>query len=136
MIVGRPYVIENVEGAPLKNPVILCGSMFGLEADGYRLERHRQFEASFALPQLDHACKDDPRPVVGVYSGKVRNRRAISSGSQRSRVGTTLPLETGQAAMGIDWLNRNRLSQAIPPTYTRWIGRQWLSSQADAVVGS
>jgi DNA (cytosine-5)-methyltransferase 1 len=124
--VGRPYVIENVQGAPLKDPVILCGSMFDLEADGYRLERHRQFEASFALPQPEDACKEDPRPVVGVYGGKVRNRRAIGTGSQRSRVGTTLPLETGQAAMGIGWLNRGRLSQAIPPAYTEWIARRWL----------
>jgi DNA (cytosine-5)-methyltransferase 1 len=68
--VGRPYVIENVEGAPLKNPVVLCGSMFGLGADGYRLERHRQFESSFLLPQPSHFCRDDARPVVGVYGGE------------------------------------------------------------------
>jgi DNA (cytosine-5)-methyltransferase 1 len=125
--VGKPYIIENVEGAPLKDPVILCGSMFRLEADGYQLVRHRQFEASFSLPQPDHHCKDDGRPVVGCYGGKVRNRRAVATGSQHSRVGTTLPLETGQKAMGIDWLNRKKLSQAIPPAYTRWIAEQWMS---------
>lgn len=126
--IGRPYVIENVEGAPLKDPVVLCGSMFGLGAEGYRLERHRQFESSFPLPQPDHACKGNSRPVIGIYGGKVRNRRAIPSGSQQSRVGTTLPLELGQEAMGIDWMNRKGLSQAIPPAYTRWIAETWLAS--------
>jgi DNA (cytosine-5)-methyltransferase 1 len=125
--VGRPYVIENVEGAPLKDPVILCGSMFGLGTADYQLARHRQFEPSFRLPQPADLCKADSRPVVGVYGGKVRNRRAIATGSQRSRVGTTLPLETGQEAMGIGWLNRKKLSQAIPPAYTEWIARQWLA---------
>lgn len=124
---GVPWVIENVEGAPLRDPIVLCGSMFGLEADGYRLERHRKFESSFPLSPPPDLCKGDDRPVVGVYGGKVRNRRAIPSGSQRSRVGTTLPLETGQAAMGIDWLNRGKLSQAVPPAYTEWIARQWLA---------
>lgn len=124
--VGRPYVIENVEGAPLKNPVILCGSMFGLGTREYKLVRHRQFETSFELPQPGDACREDPRPVVGVYGGKVRNRRAIASGSQRSRVGTTLPLAVGQEATGIGWLNGVKLSQAVPPAYTRYIAEQWL----------
>lgn len=128
MSVGRPYVIENVEGAPLKDPVILCGSMFGLGTEEYKLIRHRQFESSFLLPQPDDLCRADERPVVGVYGGKVRNRRAITTSSQRSRVGTTLPLSLGQESMGIGWLNGVKLSQAIPPAYTRWIGETWLSA--------
>lgn len=124
--VGRPYVIENVEGAPLKDPVILCGSMFGLGTRDYKLKRHRLFEPSFALAQPTDLCQEDQRPVVGVYGGKVRNRRAIASGSQRSRVGTTLPLATGQEAMEIGWLNGVKLSQAIPPAYTRYVAEQWL----------
>jgi DNA (cytosine-5)-methyltransferase 1 len=120
---GLPYVIENVPGAPLKDPVTLCGCMFGLGTEEYRLERKRLFEASFPLPQPECTCAGDARPVVGVYGGKIRNRRAIPTGSQRSRVGTTLPLELGQEAMGITWMNRLGLSQAIPPAYTRFIGQ-------------
>jgi DNA (cytosine-5)-methyltransferase 1 len=120
---GLPYVIENVPGAPLKDPVTLCGCMFGLGTEEYRLERKRLFETSFLLPQPECVCGSDQRPVVGVYGGKIRNRRAIPTGSQRSRVGSTLPLEIGQQAMGIEWMNRAGLSQAIPPAYTRFIGQ-------------
>lgn len=119
---GLPYVIENTPGAPLVNPVTLCGSMFRLASDGYQLVRHREFESSFSVMQLIDGCKLDARPVVGIYGGKVRNRRHIPAGSQRSRVGTTLPLELGQRAMGIDWMNARELSQAIPPAYTAHIG--------------
>lgn len=124
---GKPWVIENVKGAPLRNPVTLCGSMFGLVADGYRLVRHRQFETSFPLTQQTDLCRNDSRPVVGIYGGKVRNRRAVTTGSQRSRVGTTLPLELGQKAMGVGWLSRGALSQAVPPAYTLWIAQGWLA---------
>lgn len=82
---GGPWVIENVPGSPLRNPVTLCGCMFRLGSAGYRLERKRLFESSFPLAQPACACAADPRPVVGIYGGKVRNRRAIASGSQRSR---------------------------------------------------
>ena len=49
---GLPYIIENVPGAPLLNPVMLCGTMFGLRtADGTaELRRHRMFECSFPVP--------------------------------------------------------------------------------------
>lgn len=42
---GKPYVIENVVGAPLLKPTLLQGTMFGL-----RTERKRLFETSFLLP--------------------------------------------------------------------------------------
>lgn len=120
---GKPYVIENVPGAALISPVTLCGCMFGLGTEEYRLERKRLFETSFPVAQPPCTCAEDPRPVIGIYGGKIRNRRAIATGSQRSRVGTTLPLELGQQAMGIWWMNRTQMSQAIPPVYSRYVGR-------------
>jgi DNA (cytosine-5)-methyltransferase 1 len=67
---GRPYCIENVVGAPLINPVMLCGSMFGLGAGGFHLERHRLFEASFPL-KAPGPCKH-VKPVVCVIGGHFR----------------------------------------------------------------
>ena len=69
---GKPYVIENVKGAPLINPITLCGSMFGLETDsypnGHRIESHRLFETSFPL-KAPSACRHDERPVTGQNLG-------------------------------------------------------------------
>lgn len=63
---GGPYIIENVMGAPLINPVMLCGTMFGLQCEEAELRRHRLFESNIALltPQCQHGQK--PR-VIGVY---------------------------------------------------------------------
>jgi DNA (cytosine-5)-methyltransferase 1 len=58
---GKPYAIENVEGAPLINPIMLCGSMFGLGLGGFRLQRHRLLETLFFV--LTPGCVDDGRPV-------------------------------------------------------------------------
>ena len=47
---GKPYVIENVDGAPLLDPVVLCGTMF----KGLRVLRHRLFEANFPIIPPPH----------------------------------------------------------------------------------
>ncbi|GLZ62855.1 DNA cytosine methyltransferase [Micromonospora sp. NBRC 107095] len=111
---GKPWVIENVEGAPLVNPVTLCGSMFDLGTDEYELRRHRLFESNVALPQPP--CRHGDRPVIGVYGGKARLRR------RTPHWGTNLPKADGERAMGIDWMTIAGLSEAIPPAYSRWIG--------------
>ena len=65
---GVPFVIENVVGAPLIDPVTLCGSMFNLQTKfGSQLRRHRLFEASFSIKQLK--CKHNKSSVIGVYGG-------------------------------------------------------------------
>jgi hypothetical protein len=109
--IGKPYVIENVKGAPLINPITLCGSTFNL---GVR--RHRLFESN--LPLVDHGkCrhKEQGRPV-GVY---------YSIGDEIPQGGKTAEtLEQGQEAMGIEWMPWSSLKEAIPPEYSLWIGRQ------------
>lgn len=119
---GRPYVIENVVGAPLNNPVRLCGSMFDLGAGGYRLERHRLFETN--VPVMAPPCRHDSRPVIGVYGNKARCRRR---GNGIPAMGTNLPKQLGEQAMGIDWMTINGLSEAIPPAYTRFLGEQLMA---------
>jgi DNA (cytosine-5)-methyltransferase 1 len=104
---GKPYVIENVPTAPLINPVVLCGSMFGL---GVR--RHRLFETNF--PVLQPSCNHAAQPhVVAVYghSGGSSKRDGLKFGG----------VETWKTAMQIHWMTGAELAEAIPPAYTKYI---------------
>lgn len=114
--VELPYVIENVEGAPLHSPVVLCGSMFGLGVERGHLRRHRLFECSFetdAPPACNHVG-----PAVGVYG------HGGHSGKHRM-----LYKAEAMVAMGIDWMTRDEMTQAIPPAYSEWIGTQLLAAE-------
>ena len=114
-IIGKPYVIENVPGAPLQNYVLLCGSMFGL-----RVIRHRLFECWPEIYFPPFAC--------GCGDGSTNSHRGLSTGGKYVTVaGNNYRADEGRAAMGIDWMPRKTLSKAIPPAYTEWIGRQMLS---------
>lgn len=118
---GKPYVIENVDGARshLINPVLLCGSMFELQAGGYQLRRHRWFESNIPLNQM--TCRHR-EPVIGVYGGHVRCRSAKHGGRRtRDFEGRDKPA-LAREAMGIPWATMQQLSEAIPPAYTRYIG--------------
>ena len=112
---GLPWVMENVPGSPIRNPLMLCGSMFGL-----RVQRHRLFESNVLL-QSPGPCRhrEQGRPV-GVYH--VMNDHVPQGGT------TAKTLEEGQEAMGIDWMTWNELKEAIPPAYTEFIGRQLLNA--------
>jgi len=107
---GIPYIIENVMGAPLIDPIMLCGSSFGL-----KVRRHRLFESSFPLTSLSCDHKGQGRPV-GVYGSKNDD---IPQGGRTART-----LEEGQEAMGIDWMPWSNLVLSIPPAYTKFIGEQ------------
>jgi len=113
-----PYIIENVRGAPLINPMVLCGTMFGLQtADGdAELWRHRLFESNMGLT-VDLECNHRKlKKVIGVYG---------SSGGKSVRGGTQgFSVKKRREAMGIDWMNGAELSQAIPPAYTEFIGKR------------
>ncbi len=115
---GGPYVIENVEGAPLEHPAILCGSMFGLGFGGAVLKRHRLFESNVPLTTPVDACRG--RSAVGVYgNGGAWTRTAPGGG------GVKVAGPDAAKALGIDWTTYQPvLAQAIPPAYTEHIGRQ------------
>jgi DNA (cytosine-5)-methyltransferase 1 len=134
---GKPYVIENVVGAPLSNAVTLCGSMFGLGVGDAELRRHRIFETNF--PMRQPKCAHGGGAVVGIYGGHVRNRtRTIGvygegARDSRRKFDKGLPdftVEDGRAAMEIDWMTIAELSQAIPPAYSEFIALEWLEWDA------
>ncbi len=121
---GTPYVIENVEGAPLFNPFMLCGTMFGLP-----LRRHRLFEADIFLTDVHGAsllsCNHWGTVAHGQFAA------VYSKGGKGPRHGKGVrepgPLPgapSWEEAMGIDWMTREELTQAIPPAYTEWIGNR------------
>jgi DNA (cytosine-5)-methyltransferase 1 len=122
---GKPYVIENVSGAPLQSPFILCGTMFCLGTKcGAVLHRHRLFETNFCVSSP--RCTHGDEPVVGVYGGHYRNRKRKAGLNREAKDFTAAD---GKRAMGIDWMTGKELSQAIPPAYSEFIARQWLATR-------
>lgn len=132
---GLPYVIENVVGAPLKKPVQLDGSMFDLHVwvgkTRYTLLRERLFEIEYGFDKsfwsprkfvpVSHYKPGDP--VVGIYGGHARDRSAKTGGRGTRDFEGYSQKEIAQIAMEIDWMTLNDMSQAIPPAYSRFIGR-------------
>jgi len=114
---GKPYVIENVPGAPLINPIQMCGSSFGLTA-----RRHRLFESNYELTGsiCDHKTQGKP---VGIY-GSMRDE--IPGGGHTAKT-----IEQARDAMGIDWMIWGELVEAIPPAYTFEIGKQLMGAIND-----
>jgi DNA (cytosine-5)-methyltransferase 1 len=104
---GRPYIIENVVGAPLINPVLLCGEAFGL-----KVYRHRLFESS--IPFLSPGCPGHPEKLLKQGRGPTKEGRLTVGGNFKG-------FEEGKIAMGIDWMNKKELTQAVPPAYSKFI---------------
>jgi DNA (cytosine-5)-methyltransferase 1 len=124
---GALWVIENVVGAPLVDPIVLCGSSFGLGLPGEELRRHRLFESSVSLvaPPCGHRLR-----VVGVYGHGRQGCRDRANCEDHCR-GHGLGADEARLAMAIDWMNRDQLREAIPPAYTEWIGRQLIAYWED-----
>ena len=114
--VGVPYVIENVMGSPLTGTV-LCGSSFGL-----KVRRHRVFESTFPIKQLECRHKEQGRPV-GVYGSMGDQIQGWDNvrGTYRKGGKTAETIEEAREAMGIDWMGWSNLKEAVPPLYTQHI---------------
>lgn len=124
---GVPYAMENVPGAPLDGDLMLCGTMFDLGTDDAELWRHRHFELSWTPPLFGQPqCRHKRRPrVIGVYGGHGRDRRR--------RVNTQdFSTDQRREAMGIAWMSGDGLSEAIPPAYSEFIARAFLSQRKEA----
>lgn len=119
--VGRPWVIENVPGSPVKDhPIELCGLMFNI-----KVFRHRWFESSVFLmspPHRSHKGKrlgvDGMCCVIGHGGGPSYRTRLRGEADSKA---------AWQRAMGIDWMTRDEMAQAISPAYTEFVGRQLLA---------
>jgi DNA (cytosine-5)-methyltransferase 1 len=109
-------VIENVVGAPLRNPMQLCGTHFRL---GVR--RHRRFETNFGCT-APHRCRCHGKRLVGVYGDHPQGHFGDGYRIPRAR-----SIEEARTAMGIDWMDWRTLTQAIPPAYSEYIGRAALN---------
>jgi len=112
---GKPYIIENVPGSPLIDPIQLCGSSFGL-----KVRRHRLFESNMPLEGSVCNHKLQGRPV-GVY-GSLNDE--IPQGGK-----TAATINEARDAMGMPWAIWTELVEAIPPAFTEYLGGQvgsWL----------
>jgi DNA (cytosine-5)-methyltransferase 1 len=107
---GVNYIIENVPGSPLIDPVQLCGSSFGL-----KVRRHRLFESN--MPIKGSVCnhKLQGRPI-GVY-GSLNDE--IPKGGK-----TAATIDEARKAMDMDWAIWTELVEAIPPAFTQYLGEQ------------
>lgn len=139
---GLPYIIENVPGAPLLGPVILCGSSFALP-----IRRHRLFESNVRLsaPPCDHEWQNRHKPYVikmsigrggsqttGVVSvhGDSQHGEALQNDSLTWR--NDYNLWQASVALGIDWMKtKHEVNQSIPPAYTYYLGKQLLRAVED-----
>jgi DNA (cytosine-5)-methyltransferase 1 len=114
---GRPFVIENVEDAApeLRDPVTLCGAMFGLET-----YRHRLFEAGggFGFEPPAHPTHVAPNAKMG---------RRVKPGEFMHVVGNFTDVDKGRAVMEMPWATRDGLREAIPPAYSKYIGERLMT---------
>ncbi len=118
-------VIENVVGAPMRRDVILDGTMFGL-----KVIRRRVFEASWYFLQPSSRIQPNLVALYG-YSCVVGGGRCSGAPKAANAWHTE---RAKRAAMGIDWMTRKELSQAIPPAFSEFIGRAALAYLAPRSV--
>ena len=129
---GVPWVIENVEDAPLERAaslfgihgVLLCGTMFGLP-----IYRHRPFESSVNMIQPEHPRHSFVISPGRMLGGRADVRRGVTAWQEGGGVGGHMGgVDRARQAMGIDWMPAAALSQAIPPAYTEYVGKQLMDA--------
>jgi DNA (cytosine-5)-methyltransferase 1 len=118
---GLPWVIENVPGAPLRKDYVLCGCFFRLPW----LRRERWFETSWQGFAMDFGGHNHDTPCISV-TGHGSGANAKQREPFLRAFGRYPRQSEAEAAMGIDWMTQDELSQAIPPAYTEYIGAQLL----------
>lgn len=134
---GVPWIIENVEGAPMTPHVMLCGSMFGLQVDidgtSWWLKRHRLFEFGFwgnhgmgMQPADIHPRRGRPLGIYGQEQGQVMPSAPGRLGAQVANI------DQARSLMDIPWMSWRAITQAIPPAYTEYLGREFIEQRSAA----
>ncbi len=120
---GKPWVIENVEGAPLLFPIVLCGTMF----PNLRVIRHRLFESNFLIAQPYHIPHGE-HPLVHTLDKRKNHYGKTCEWTDFVQVtgGGNSSVAAARDAMGIDWMTKRELNEAIPPAYAQYIGNEIL----------
>jgi DNA (cytosine-5)-methyltransferase 1 len=103
---GKLYVIENVNHAPLINPLMLSGNMFGL-----KVKRVRLFESNIYL------IRPSQYYLGGIVHKKIFDVTGNSGGT----------IQEWREAMGVNWMIKKEITQAVPPVYTDWVGTQLIN---------
>jgi DNA (cytosine-5)-methyltransferase 1 len=121
----RPWVMENVPGA-VRGDIRLCGCHFGLTLEladgtpGY-LKRERWFETSWGAFELEMPHRHIGHAISIAGHGTPSWMRA-----KTGHVGVAL----WRDLMEIQWMDRDALTEAVPPAYGEYMGRL-LSEQLD-----
>ena len=116
---GKPYVLEHVPTAPLQNPTYLEGTMFGLG-----VIRRRSFETNWWLPQPMYRKREKPIMQQSQQDPRIFiQKSAYCSVAGNGADGWSCRVADWRKAMGIDWMTRAEIKQAIPPKYTAYIGK-------------
>ncbi len=124
-----PYVIENVIGAPYRSGVVLCGSMFGLP-----FRRHRNFESSIGL--LAPSCRHDLQTsLLGIYGASDGYHPPGFKHPGRRRGPRQVTTPEARALMNMPWATRAEITQAIPPVFSEFIGRQLMQALGKKSLG-
>lgn len=107
---GRPWVIENVAGAPIRKDLMLCGETFGLG-----VLRHRFFEFADGVQPPTVTHKPHRGRVQGWRHGQYFDGPYLAVYGEGGGKGS---VEQWQDAMGIHWTtDRKAIAEAIPPAY-------------------
>lgn len=118
---GLPWVMENVDRAPMPGAMTLCGSMFGL-----RVRRHRLFESSEHIWRIPCQHRLQPRPIIAVFGDHPEDAWIYPSRGKHTAK-RAKSIDEAREAMGIDWMDWDEITQAIPPAFTAFIGEQLMA---------
>jgi DNA (cytosine-5)-methyltransferase 1 len=111
---GRPWIMENVPEAPLRADLELCGCMFeGTRTETLELRRVRVMELSWR-PAPFHPRHDHRLPAISIAGH--------GTPAWQRRLTGHVPVAVWRQVMGIGWMNREELTEAVPPVYAHYAG--------------